>query len=209
VILAAIGDIHAHFPALEAVLRAIDGEGIQAIVNTGDCVVGHPWPGETIECLRSRNIPTAQGEYDRLALRFTRKRASMKARLSEIDFAAIKDTVRRCRSEQVEFLRRLPRVLTLRLDATEIVVAHGTLASQTQSLTAEENDERYRRQRETQPAQLYIFGRTHEAHSRWVDDALFVNPGSVGYGARDHEASFAIVNTETEPWSVEFRVVEY
>ena len=64
-IFAAFGGVRGNLSALEAILAAVDAEGIQTLVNTGDCVVGGPAPNEVIELLRLRRIPTVQGQSDR------------------------------------------------------------------------------------------------------------------------------------------------
>ncbi len=72
-LMAALGDIHGNLPALQAVLDAIDAEGIQTVVNTGDTVVGYPWPDDVIARLRERDVPSAQSESDRTVFRLARK----------------------------------------------------------------------------------------------------------------------------------------
>lgn len=210
-ILAAIGDIHGNLPALEAVLGVIDAEGIHTVVNTGDVVVGHGWSNEVIEIIRDRGIPTVQGETDRKALRFMRKREQFRGRLTMEAYKALEECAQTCRSENLEFLRRLPKTLTLEIDGITIAVGHGTLASQARGLTTADPDDTFRRQREMVPADVFVLGRTHEAYARKVDDALFVNPGSVGFGPTGEPgtASFAIVSTEAAPWDAELRTVRY
>src|ERR1051325_5091320 len=63
---AALYDIHANLPALEAVLRDVRHTDVDLIVVGGDVVPG-PMPHETIECLRQldRPIQFIQGNGDR------------------------------------------------------------------------------------------------------------------------------------------------
>jgi len=208
-IFAALGDIHGNWPALERALRAIDKEGIQTIVNTGDSVAGHPWTNEVIECLAERNIPTVQGELDRRVLRFLRKRESLRERCGREEFAVLEDAFGSCTSRNLEYLRSLPRRRVLTLDGVEVALCHGTLASQSESLTADEDDNRYMRQREVLPAPIIVHGKTHIPGSRIVGGTLFVNPGSIGIpNDDDARASFAIVSTEEEPWTVDVRYLD-
>ena len=64
---AAIYDIHANLPALEAVLQDIRRADIDQVVVGGDVVPG-PMPRETIECLLDLDIPVqfiqGNGEVD-------------------------------------------------------------------------------------------------------------------------------------------------
>jgi Icc-related predicted phosphoesterase len=49
---AALYDIHANLPALEAVLREVEREGVDLVLVGGDVASG-PMPVETLERLRS------------------------------------------------------------------------------------------------------------------------------------------------------------
>ena len=63
---AAIYDIHANLPALEAVLQDVRRADVDQVVIGGDVVPG-PMPRETIECLLDLDIPVQfiQGNGDR------------------------------------------------------------------------------------------------------------------------------------------------
>ncbi|HJP37317.1 MAG TPA: metallophosphoesterase family protein [Gammaproteobacteria bacterium] len=205
-ILATVSDIHGHWPALSAILDAIDNEGIHTIVNAGDCVGGHPWPNEVICCLRQREIVTAQGEWDYRAAKFLRKERALRARMSAQEFEALETAFGACGVENIEYLRALRRVQTLLIDGVRILVCHGTLTSHSESLRDSEDDARYARQREIEPADIIVTGATHVPHHRRVNGTLFVNPGAGGgTGQNEGLANFAIISTEEEPWSVEFR----
>jgi putative phosphoesterase len=208
-IFAAISDIHGHWPALVAVLDAIDQEGIHTIVSAGDCVAGHPWPNEVINCVRQRDILTAQGEWDFRVAKFLRKEKTLRAHMNAQEFEALKNTFDVCSVENIEYLRALRRVRTIEIDDIRIVVCHGTLTSHSDRLKNDEGDMRYARQREIDPAHIIVTGGTHVPHQRWVNGTLFVNPGSLG-GTEPGEAlgSYAVISTEEEPWSVDFRRVQ-
>lgn len=64
---AAIYDIHANFPALEAVLQDIRQAEVDQVVVGGDVLPG-PMPNETIKCLLNLDIPVQfiQGNGDRV-----------------------------------------------------------------------------------------------------------------------------------------------
>jgi putative phosphoesterase len=210
-LIAALGDIHGNLPALEAALGAIDDAGIHTILNTGDSIVGRPWPNEVVEILRERDIPSVQGELDRYAVVFHRKRATFKNKdVTPEVFQQIEETHEITRSENLEYLRGLPRSLTLSVDGISIALCHGTLTSQSESLQADDPDSKFSRQRETNPVRIIVSGRTHAPFSRMVGDTFFVNPGSIGIPkGRAATASYAIINTEEEVWTAEFLTVPY
>lgn len=206
-VFALLGDIHGNAPALEAALAAIDEEGIHVVLCTGDCVVGHPWPNEVVDILRARGIPAVQGEWDHHALRFRRKEAALRQRLSAEEAAALEDTFTRCSAGTLEFLRSLPRARTETIDGIDVALAHGLLTTQHEGLAADAPEERFRRQREISPVPIMCLGRTHEAYSRVVDDTLFVNPGSIGMDAEG--ARYTVVFAEEKPWHAEIRCASY
>src|SRR3989442_1100229 len=70
---AAIYDIHANLPALEAVLQDLRQAGVDHVVVGGDVLPG-PMPRETIKCLLDLDIPVQfiQGNGDREVLAWMR-----------------------------------------------------------------------------------------------------------------------------------------
>ncbi len=208
--LAAIGDIHGNLSALQAVLSEIDESGIETLLHTGDAVVGYPWPNEVIDVLRERGAACVQGEADRLAVRFLKKQQTLGRKWPAAAFESLRWTYEMLRSENLEFLRGLPKTLRLRLEGIDIALFHGVLGSQTEELRPHDAIERFQRQREQARSPLVVCGRSHEAFSRWVEDTLFVNPGSVGVPS-DHQplARYVVIDTESEPWEAHFREVPY
>ncbi len=51
--IAVVTDIHANLPALEAVLKAIQAEGYDALIQTGDAIAIGPYPAECLDLLLS------------------------------------------------------------------------------------------------------------------------------------------------------------
>jgi len=63
--IAVLNDVHGNVRALEAVLRDVDGAGVDAIVLGGDIFAG-PWPAETYELLAPiENAIWIRGNADR------------------------------------------------------------------------------------------------------------------------------------------------
>jgi putative phosphoesterase len=208
-VLAALGDIHANLAALRAVLAEITDAGIRTVVNTGDCVVGAPWPNEVIDCVCEAKLITVQGLMDRYTAAFQKKRARLRKGHPEI-FEAIAWTHAHLRSEHLEFLARLPKMRTFTLDGIAVVLCHGTTSSQSDALREDDDVNRFRRQRERACAQLVVCGQTHQPFARWIEDTLFVNPGAVGISSDGSGiASYAVIDTEQAPWQTTFRSVAY
>jgi len=209
-LMAAFGDVHGNWPALRSVLEAIDAEGIQTVVNTGDIVVGYPWPDEVVACLRERGIPGVQSESDRAVVRFARKTDTLRKHLAPDDFEAHAWAHEHLHSANIEYLRSLPKCLRLTVDAVDIAVCHGTPSSVRGTLEEGMDVARFQRERESANTPLVICSRTHQGFSRLVEETLFVNPGSVCPSpGTEPTASYAVISTETSPWSAEIRCVAY
>ncbi len=209
-LMAAIGDIHGNAPALDAVLAAVDEAGIQTVVNTGDIVVGFPFCNEAADTIRTRAIPSVQGEMDRLVARFLRKAEKLRETWSPHEFETLQWTYDHVRGDVIEYLSGLPRQLRLTLDGISVFVCHGSPGSSVVALEKNDSLDRFRRNREIANTSLIFCGRTHDPFVKRVDDTLFVNPGSVGIpGDKGPRAYYAIINTEEEPSSAEIASVEY
>lgn len=61
---AIIADLHANLEALQAVLKEIDGRGVDAIYCLGDLTGYNANPNEVIDIIRERRIPTLMGNHD-------------------------------------------------------------------------------------------------------------------------------------------------
>lgn len=211
----AIGDIHGNLPALRAVLAALDAQGIQAIVDTGDIAVGCPWPNETADTLRERGILSVQGATDRLAVRFGRKTGALRRRLEEGDFQALERTYGLLRNDTLEYLRTLPKNRTISLDGVDFFLCHGTPATPARSLDEQDGIGLFRRARERANTPLVICGRSHRPFARTVEGTLFVNPGSVGaplsppHPGAGAQAMYAVIDTEEQPWSASLHQAAY
>jgi putative phosphoesterase len=206
VIIAVLGDIHGNATALDAVLNDIDDQGILTIFHTGDCVCGNSGNRAVLDTLRERSISGAKGHWDHLLVRYIRKQATMAKKLSAEDLALVDDAYNDCKSDQIEYLNGLPRTLKTTLDGIDIAVCHGSINSHRDVLRPDDDDDKYSRQRELEPARIIVSGSTHAPHARQVGDTLFVNPGSVGMN-EDGLARYALISTEHEPWSAEFREI--
>lgn len=63
-----IADIHANAPALDAVLTALDRQGVERVLALGDLVGYHAQPHETLAALRARGIASVAGNHDQMVV---------------------------------------------------------------------------------------------------------------------------------------------
>ena len=187
---------------LEAVLGELDD--VDAVVIGGDAVSG-PQPAETLQLLRSLELPThwIRGNGERAlgpdgadavigeaeeALRFTA------SQLSEED---------RCE------LSQLPGTLVLELDGLgETLFCHASPRNDLDIITPRTPDGRLAMLLEGVSQRVVVAGHTHMQDDRAVDGARWINPGSVGMPYEGEVAAFwAILGPDVEfrrtPFDVE------
>ena len=162
---AALYDVHANVPALEAVLADVERERVDTIVFGGDLTWG-PEPCEALTIVRS--LPHARfvrGNCDREPDEWERSRLS---------------------AEDVTFLQGLPE--TLELDA--VLSCHATPRSDEEIVTPATSDEDLAEILEGVDQQAVIVGHTHMQQDRQIGAVRFVNAGSVGLPYEGELAAF-------------------
>jgi diadenosine tetraphosphatase ApaH/serine/threonine PP2A family protein phosphatase len=216
---AAIADIHGNHLALEAVLADMRAQGIEDIVNLGDCFSGPLEAGKVADLLLDVPMPTVRGNHDRYLI--DRDLVAMHA----------SDSVayRQLSPAHLDWIRALPTSLVYRDEAylchampdddntywLEQVSSDGLV-----SLMPLECIEALAGAID-QP--LILCAHSHIARTvRLSDGRLIVNPGSVGCPAYDdvlpyyHKvetghplACYAILEKTAKGWQAMFRQVVY
>lgn len=188
-----LSDIHANRVALRAVLD--DMPPVDAVVCAGDVVGYNPWPGDCIDALRERSVPTIMGNHDRAVATGTgfggNGMADAGARYAreELD------------ESQLEWLRGLPTERRCFDGRLKLVHGHP------------EDPNRY-----TYPAlfspelldeeDVLVMGHTHVQAYESYDEGVVMNPGSVGQPRDgDPRAAYAVVDLDS--LTVNQRRVDY
>jgi predicted phosphodiesterase len=198
---AALYDIHANLPALEAVLAEVDAE---TILVGGDAVLG-PMPKETLALLRERGATFIRGNCDREVAApgegdevWTRRARWAHEQLDENELA---------------FLRNLPHPLALEADGLgEVLFCHGSPRSDEEILTAITLPKRLDPILDGVTQDLVVCGHTHAQFDRLVGDRRLVNAGSVGmaYEGEPGIAAWAMlgptVDLRRTPYDIEAAV---
>lgn len=205
-IFAAISHVFGDLKALENVLADLDSMGVQVIVNTGDTVGIPATSSETMDLLESRGTITVQGAFDRQVARFIRKSEGLKKRLSSEDYLATEKCAETLSTVQTDRLGSYPAVRTLDMDGAAVVLCHGTWNRAGQYLLETSDAALFRRQRELQPAPIFVVGGPGPAYVRLVDGTLFVHPGPV-HGENGAAPEYALISTETDPPTAELRLL--
>jgi putative phosphoesterase len=178
--IAAIYDIHANLPALEAVLQDIRQAEVDHIVVGGDVLPG-PMPRETIACLLDLDIPMQfiQGNGDREVL----------AQRAGVDTGAVPEPFREAmrwvaeqlHPEDEQLLARWPETLRLAIPGLgEVLFCHATPRSDTEIFTRLTPEDRLLPVFEGLDVSMVVCGHTHMQLDRTIGGIRVVNAGSVG-----------------------------
>ena len=169
---AALYDIHANLPALDAVLA--DAEEADLVVVGGDFSHG-PLPAETVDRLRGLGdrVRFIRGNADR---EVGREDAWQRAPLGP---------------ERLEFLAGLPETLTIEVDGLGgVLFCHGSPRSDEEIVTAVTPDERLGRILAGVAEPVVVCGHTHHQFDRVAHGIRVVNAGSVGMPYEGRSGAF-------------------
>ena len=177
---AAIYDIHANLPALEAVLQEIRQAGVDQVVVGGDVVPG-PMPRETIACLLDLDIPVqflyGNGEVAVLEQMAGREPAAVPEQFRPI----IRWTAQQLDPEHERVLAGWPKTLRVEIAGLgEVLFCHATPRNENECFTRLTPEERLLPVFEGLDVPVVVCGHTHMQFDRMIGRTRVVNAGSVG-----------------------------
>lgn len=186
---AALYDVHANLPALEAVLAEVERENVDLIVLGGDCIHG-PQPTETLERLRGlgERASWIRGNTDRLIA-------------GDADSDGLHAWVAEALGgENVAFLESLPPARRLEIDGLGgTLFCHATPHDDETLVTPLTPDGRLAAILEGVEADTVVAGHTHMQQDRVVGGIRWVNAGSVGLPYEDDiKAFWALLGPDVE-----------
>jgi putative phosphoesterase len=192
---AALYDIHGMVVPLEAVLAELGD--VDAVLIGGDAVSG-PQPQETLDLLRSLDLPThwIRGNGER-ALGPDAEDAVMGGESAQ---ASLEFTASKLSEQDRRSLWQLPQSLTLEIDGLgETLFCHASPRNDLDIVTPGTPDERFETLLEGVPQRVVVGGHTHMQDDRTVDGVRWINPGSVGMPYEGEVAAFwAVLGPDVE-----------
>ena len=208
--IAIFSDVHAHLPALEAVLADISASGVEATYVLGDLVGYAPWPNEVLARLEAEAIPSVMGNYDD-GTGFDRDECGcaytdpVEKALGDRGFAWTKAHTS---GEHKAFLRTLAPQIRFEADGRRYLLVHGSPRRMNEYLHEDKPDETFARIAAGADADVIVCGHTHRPYDKRVGAARFINVGSAGKPKDgDPRACWALLDTAAD--SVEFHRVAY
>jgi len=177
---AALYDIHANLPALEAVLQDIRQAEVDHVVVGGDVVPG-PMPRETITCLLDLGIPVhfIQGNGEREVL--ARMRGMDTGTVPEQFREVVRWAAQQLHPEYEQLIAGWPKTLRVQiLGLGEVLFCHATPRSDTEVFTRLTSEDRLLPVFEGLKVPVVVCGHTHMQFDRMIGRIRVLNAGSVG-----------------------------
>jgi len=217
--IALFSDIHANLPALEACLKSIEEQNVDATYCLGDLVGYNVWPNEVINEIRRRQIPTIAGNYDQgIGLMSDECGCAYKTD-DEKDMGkiSISYTNSLVRPEERKYLRTLPSHIhvefQLNNDKLNLLLVHGSPRKINEYLFEDREEKSLLRIMEQADADVMCFGHTHKPYHRTLPSGPeahaqyrhAINIGSVGKPKDGNPQGCYVILSFTEHSSVQVK----
>lgn len=195
---AALYDIHANLPALEAVLEEVATLEVDRIVVGGDVVPG-PMPHGTIDRLLALDVPVEflHGNGESAVLAHLRGEES--THLPEAARAGIEWTAAELRAADRRLLAGWPATVRMSVEGLgEVLFCHATPRSDTEIFTRRTAEELLVPIFAEADAAVVVCGHTHMQFDRRIGTMRVLNAGSVGMPFGEPGARWLSLGPEVE-----------
>jgi putative phosphoesterase len=209
--LAFLSDIHANLHALQAVWEDLDALKPDAVYCLGDLVGYGAFPNEVIEFIMDKGVPTVMGNYDE-GVGFDMQDCGCvykdpeMVRLGQV---SLRWTKLHTTQENKTHLQSLPIQIRQAQSDPSMLMVHGSPRKINEYLYEDRPEATFHRLAKVSGADILLFGHTHLAYKKKVNNTLFINTGSVGKPKDgDARAGYVLLTLDKET-GVEFRRVSY
>jgi predicted phosphodiesterase len=176
---AALYDIHANLPALEAVLQDIGQTKIDVLIVGGDVLPG-PMPRETIRCLLNLEVPV-QFIYGNGEVAVLEVMAGGEPAIPAQYLPIISWTAKQLQPEDQKFLAGWPKTVSVQVSGLgDVLFCHATPRNENEIFTRLTAEDRLSPIFAGVNASVVVCGHTHMQFDRVVGGIRVLNAGSVG-----------------------------
>ena len=206
-----LGDVHANYPALKAIDDYLQLDRFDWIINTGDLTVYSTFPNETIDWFRKleNKAICILGNTDKRILKILKGKKLKKPKMKEkrVMYFWTSDNLS---TENITYLKSLPKKSEIIFDELRIGVFHGSLDDPNAQLFPSAPDSRFKQLAKNSPYHVHIMGHSHVPFHKVFAGVHFINPGSVGrMFDGDSRTSFAILKIISGDFAVEHYRIPY
>ncbi len=204
--IAIISDIHGNMPALEAVIRDLDGQGVDEVLVGGDLVGRGPEGSRVVKQVRELGWPAIGGNHEDYLLSF-RHREVPDEWLHTREWAAARWMAAELDDDDDDWLQRLP----FSIARPGLRLVHGTPETNREGIGPWTGDDEVKGHLAAVDEAVLVCAHTHRPQIHETEAGLVVNVGAVGLPFnRDPRAQYAIFTAGGDHgWRVEPRAVAY
>ena len=210
--IALFSDIHANQQALDAVWKDIKTIHPEEIYCLGDLVGYGPHPNEVVQFVRTNNVPTLMGNYDKGVGFDLGDCGCVYQHPADIALGnlSLKWAREHTSPQNKTFLRNLPMTIEAKHAGKRLLFVHGSPRAINEYMFADRPEATFARIAKAANCDLLLFGHTHMHYKKQVGGTLFVNTGSVGKPKDgDPRAGYVMLTLGTGTIDGEFRRVDY
>ncbi|AEB76429.1 metallophosphoesterase family protein [Clostridium botulinum] len=191
--IAIFSDIHGNLEALKSVLEDIESKNVDRVVCLGDLVGYGPFPNEVIDVVRSEDILTIAGNYDKAVVANDIKYIQDNPLNREF---ALPWSVKEVTEANKKYLKRLPEDIIVVEQGKVLKFVHGSNRAINEYLL--ENSDAAKEAMDELKEDVLVCAHTHIPYEKKYGNKVLINDGSVGKPKTDSPNSNYIILTIKE-----------
>lgn len=207
--LAVFSDIHGNQHGLEAVLQDIERRGADLVWCGGDLVGYGANPGEVVDLVQARGIPTVMGNYDDGVgyFRITCGCDYPNEEAMQRGLRSVAWTKEHTTDSHKAYLRNLPYKLERQIEGHRVVLVHASPARLNEYLFETVDNAVFQAHLDDTRADVLIFGHTHRPFHKVMAEKHLINSGSAGKPKHGNpNATYVLL--DLSPSSIRVEIVE-
>lgn len=210
--IAVISDIHANFPALEAVMKDIRRENCEKVFCLGDLAMAGPQPHMVIDFVRKQADWTViQGNTDKLIAEYSQKTYEDVKQMYPMMANALADDARILEEDKKQYLKSLPPQLELEIEGVKVLLVHGSPRKNNENIFPNMPLNEVEEMIKDTDADLIFCGHTHQPCGYQTSSKqTVVNVGSVGRPMTEvPDACYVVADFNNGGFSINHKFVDY
>ena len=206
--IAVVADIHANWPALDAVLKDINKKKVEGVWFLGDLLGYGAYPHKVVQVIQKKSQLSIAGNYDLNVLAFPKKKAKWKKSKHPSKYYSFKWSFKNITPEDKKYIKSLPKTKKINALGFEFLLVHGSPDGIDDPLATNTPRKKFVDIASRVNEDVVLCGHTHHFFTKTVSGVKFINPGSVGRPFDgDSRASYIILSKRGSKLLVEnFRV---
>lgn len=209
-----ISDVHSNIVALKETFKKFNDENVEKVICIGDVIGIGPYPEQCIQFFMDNNnkiLTFVRGNHENYLLNGIPKKNHTEKNAKPMTDEQIATHVwnhSRLNNEQIKFIRNLKDKDYIEVEGKKIVIKHYPMDENNKFKRVIKNPTKLEVKElfEEKPADVYLFGHTHQKYYLEMDSRYYINPGSLGCPINEKGASAGILEIHNN--KIEYRQIE-